>query len=62
MNESDSTRQEIIAKLRLFKNERDRLVHNSEELTAGLQHKIAVMKDLESEIFFCEQKIYDLVN
>jgi predicted nuclease with TOPRIM domain len=37
-------------------------VQNSEELSAGLQHKVAVMKDLESDIFVCKNKIQDTIN
>lgn len=37
-------------------------MQNCEELTAGLQHKTAVMKDLESDIFVCSNSIHTLTS
>ena len=46
----------------MLKNDKDRRVQNCEELTAGLQHKTAVMKDLESDIFVCSNSIHTLTS
>jgi|LauGreDrversion4_2_1035121.scaffolds.fasta_scaffold89530_1 hypothetical protein len=31
-------------------------------MNAGLQHKVAVMKDIESDIFVCNNRIIDVSN
>jgi hypothetical protein len=47
---ADRERQDSITQLRLYQAERERRVQNCEELSTGLQNKLAIMNNIENEI------------
>ena len=53
----DRARQDAIQQLRQYQGERERRVKNCEDLSSGVQNKLAIIKNIEIEIQVCKEQI-----